>query len=536
MSTGRTLRWLGFRQARKGAVIVGLLSAFMIVLQGTAYPATYPDQASQQQFAASLKSAPALGLLYGDSDELNYGATGYVAYRVGSFMSFVVAIWALMTVTKLLRGNEEDGRWEVVRAGATRAGTATVQVAAGFFLAYLLAFGISLAATLALGAVPAVKTAPDTALLINLVIFAPGILFAGIGVLVSQLAATRRRALLYGLTPLAAAYVARGIGNTDPGREWLLHWTPFGWNQLIHPVTSSQPWWLAAFAAAATLLLAAGWWLARRDLGSSTIHESDTAAPRYYLLGGAGRWALRQNFWVFAAWGLSAFAMTAIIANIITIAAEATASSPALSQSVYALSQTTADLKIAFLGAGLVFIVMVLMIMATTIVGGIRGDEAKQYLDNILVHPRRRTTWLMTRLALGVVVVAVVAMVCGLIIVAVGSSQHLALEFWKVMALAAAMTGTIVFLLGLGTLAYGLWPRLAVSMMYLVITWSFLIDLVSSAAKLDEWFIKSSLFHYISFNLADWPDWQTFGWLIGLGLAMAALGVVGFARRDIVIE
>lgn len=535
-SVGFTLQKFGFKRARKGAIIIGLLAAFMIVMQGVGYYETYPNKAAQAQFAASLKSAPSLGLLYGDSEELDHGVNGYVAYRVSSFMSLIVAIWALMAMTKLLRGNEEDGRWEVLRTGATTARRATFHVVTGFLYALVFSFAVSTLLTIAGGSLPSMNMPVDMAILINLTIFAPALLFVGVGVLVSQLALSRRRALLYGLTPLLVTYLIRGIGNTDADREWLLGWTPFGWNQLINPVISPQPWWLALFAIFTVIFLTAGIMLAKRDLGESIIKESIKVKSRFFLLGGPGRQAVRQNAWIFIAWALGALGMTAIIANIVTIAAEATAESPTLSQSVLALAGNTDDLKIAFLGAGLVFIVMVLMIMATTIIGSIRGDEAKQYLDNILVQPHRRTTWLLTRLIIGVIVTLAISVACGLTIIATGSSQDINLEFWKVMALAVAMTGTIVFLIGLGTLVYGFIPRFAVILMYLVITWSFLVDLISSAVKLDEWLLQSSLFHYLSFNLAEWPDWKTFAWLCGLGIVMAIIGIFGFARRDIITE
>lgn len=535
-STAHALQWFGFRRALKGAVIIGLLAGSMIALQAVGYYESYPDKAAQTAFATSLKSAPSLGILYGASEDLDHGVNGYVVYRVVSFMSLIVAVWGLMSMTKLLRGNEEDGRWEVIRSGNTTARSSTFHVAAGFSYAFVLAFAISLAITLVIGNMPTIQMPAGMAVLTNLAIFAPAMVFASAGIFVSQLAITRRRALLYGLIPLLAAYLARGVGNTDPGREWLLNWTPFGWNQLIDPVISPQPWWLLLFGILAVVFFVAGVLLSRRDLGSSIIKESSIVKSRYFLLGGAGRFALRQNFWVFAGWAAATFAMTAIIANVITIAAQATADSPALSKSVSALANNTDDIKIAFLGAGLVFVVMVLMIMATTIIASIRGDEAKQYLDNILVQPRHRTSWLITRLCIGGGITLLISVVSGLIILGVGSSQNLGLEFGKVMSLAVAMTGTVAFLLGLGTLIYGVLPRMAVITMYILISWSFVIDLISSVVKLDDWVMRSSLFHYLSFNLAGWPDWETFAWLVGIGIGMAAIGVILFTRRDIMTE
>lgn len=536
MTIGFTLQKFGFRQTFKGALIVSLLVAFMVGSQGVGYAQTYSDRAAQEQFAASLRSAPALGLLYGDSDELDHGVNGYVAYRVVSFVSLIVAIWALMAMTKLLRGNEEDGRWEVLRSGAATARESTFHVALGMFYAVGFSFVLSTILVATFGNLPTINMSIATAILLTASIFAPALLFAGLGLFVSQLALTRRRALLYGLIPLLFTYLIRGIGNTDPAREWLLQWTPFGWNQLIDPIITPQPLWLLPFFLFGIVFTVLSVLLAKRDLGESIIKESRQVTSRFFLLGGPARFALRQNIGLFVGWGMGALATTVIIAVVLTVAAEATAESPALSKSVLALAGNTGDLKIAFLGAGFVFVVMVLMIMTTTIIASIRSDEAKQYLDNILVQPYRRSTWLLMRILTGAMAILITALACGLAVIATTSSQDLSLELTKVVTLAIAMTGTTIFLLGLGTLMYGIFPRLAVIFLYVVIIWSFIIDLISSAAALDEWLLRSSLFHYVSFNLAEWPDWRTFGWLVSLGAIMMAIGIFYFAKRDIVTE
>ena len=536
MKAGKTLQWFGFKQTLKGALIVALFISFMAVFQAVGYKETYPNKAAQVEFAASLKSAPSLGFLYGDPADLDRGVNGYVAYRVISFVSFIVAIWALMAVTKLLRGNEEDGRWEVIRTGAVTARAATAHVATGFFYALGLSFTLASLCLLAANTIPGIALPPQTTLLITLAIFAPAALFASIGVFASQLAITRKRALLYGLAPLLLAYLLRGIGNTSATGEWLLNYTPFGWNQLISPVANAQPLWLVAFGMLCAGFLVAGFILARRDLGSSTIPQSSMATSRFYLLGGAGRLAIRQNSWAFIGWAAITFLMIALVANIVTIAAQATAESTTLSHAITTLASNTSSLKVAFLGAGLIFVVMTLMIMATTVIAGIRSDESKQYLDTILVTAQRRSTWLLMRVSIGILVTLAIALGCGFIILSVGSSQQLGLELWKVIAHSIAITGTVIFLLGFGTLMYGILPRLAVLTMYVVITWAFIIDLISSTITVPDWLQATSLFHYISFNLAAWPDWPTFTWLISLGVAMLAGGIICFTRRDITAE
>jgi putative exporter of polyketide antibiotics len=91
-------------------------------------------------------------------------------------------------------------------------------------------------------------------------------------------------------------------------------------------------------------------------------------------------------------------------------------------------------------------------------------------------------------------------------------------------------------MIGLGTLLFGFLPRLAVYAMYAALTGSFVLTLVDSVYKLDDNFMKLSLFHYTNFNLNQWPDWGTFGWFMLVSTCLAAIGIWRFTRRDIIPE
>jgi len=275
--------------------------------------------------------------------------------------------------------------------------------------------------------------------------------------------------------------------------------------------------------------------LAQRDLGSSVIRESKTVKSHFFLLGNPWQLALRQNIWTYVAWGGFSLSMGGIVASILNVATDATASSSTLSKSVSALASNTSDLKLAFLGAGMIFVVLVLLILATVIMGSIRNDEAKQYLETILVHPKTRSMWLVSRLALGILMTLFISF-ASVTLVYFAAPDDLDLDFLKLTAFSISMLGTVIFLMGIGTLIYGILPRITVIGMYLIICWSFMVDLVSSVIKLDEIILQSSLFHYMTFNLADWPDWKTFAWLTLLGIVMAVIGIIRFTKRDLTTE
>jgi ABC-2 type transport system permease protein len=223
------------------------------------------------------------------------------------------------------------------------------------------------------------------------------------------------------------------------------------------------------------------------------------------------------------------------MAQISSIAANAVVDSPSLKLAVAQLGGSN-SIALAFIGAGFIFLVVIILLMVTTALGNIRASEAKNQLDNILVEPIGRGNWLIGRLLLILVVAIVMSLLSVTATWAMASAQHLSVELGTLLLIGVALTGTVFFIAGLGTLLYGVVPRFTIFGMYMAITWSFLIDMISSVVKLNSFFINSSLFHYISVSPTSMPDWSTFAWLVSLGLAMMTIGVIAFIKRDIISE
>jgi len=95
---------------------------------------------------------------------------------------------------------------------------------------------------------------------------------------------------------------------------------------------------------------------------------------------------------------------------------------------------------------------MVLLIMTINLIGGIRRDEAKQYLDNILVAPKRRSVWLASRLVLAFFVALVISLLGGLALYSVAGAEHISIDLGKVLATCICAVGSMPFWWPWGTL------------------------------------------------------------------------------------
>ena len=87
--------------------------------------------------------------------------------------------------------------------------------------------------------------------------------------------------------------------------------------------------------------------------------------------------------------------------------------------------------------------------------------------------------------------------------------------------------------LGLGVLVVGVRPRAATAVVYGVLAWSLLIELVGGIGAVSHWVLDASLFHQMASAPAVGPNWEANGVMAAVGVAGTAAGAVAFARRDL---
>ncbi len=536
LSTPHALRRFGLRQTIRGALVIGFLTGIMMGAQGAAYAEAYPDQHTRDLFVASLKSAPGLGFMAGEIEDASSPAS-YSIYKSIALMTLVTSIWGLLVTTRLLRGQEEDGRLEPIIAGNTTKRSASLHMLVGFSYSIIIAYLIAFVFIAALGAVPKVDLAVGNAALLALSVFLPGIFFAGLGTVTSQLAVTRGRALAYGLVPLLVLFTIRGAANSISDWNWLKQLSPFGWTDLLNSVRDPQLVWIIPTIAAALVCVPIGLYLAgKRDLGASIIRQSDTARSHFFLLGSAFQLSIRQNIGTFIWWAIGTLSYTALLAAIAKVGADLLEQSPAFAQVIGKLGGSHDDLVIAFLGFGGLFTALILLVMSAVWMGSIRQEEAKGYVDNLLIQPIARSSWLAKKVALIITMISIISLLSGYLIWQIAAAQDVKIDLWIMIQNAVALIGTVILTIGIGTLFYGILPRLASLIMYAVIIWAFVVDVLKSFFSLGDFIDKTSLLHYVSFAPTKAPDWSTFLWLIAIGTMLIAAGIVAFSKRDIVTE
>jgi len=209
---------------------------------------------------------------------------GMLAWRVFALFVLVRAVWGLLTATRLLRREEDAGRWEPLLAGRTTRGNATAQAIAGLAAGWVVLWALTAAFTVLAGSRPTVRFSVSASLFYATAATASAAMFLAIGALTSQLAPTRRQANGLAAAAYAVSFLVRVVAGSVSGLAWMRWASPLGWVENLHPLTGSQPLALVPIV----LLVAAASGLAialanRRDIGAGafTRHKSVRANTRW---------------------------------------------------------------------------------------------------------------------------------------------------------------------------------------------------------------------------------------------------------------
>lgn len=526
---------LTIKDILRGACILGLIAGVLAMLQGTAYVASYTTEAARHDFAQTLQANPSLGILYGDPANAS-SPRGYIIYRCLAFVMLIGSIWGLLTATRLFRGQEDDGRLEVLVSGKVTRVRAALRIMLGFLAAWIVALALCAILTTLTGQTKDVVISGQGAAFFAFAALAPAVFFFGVGAFTSQLAANRRKATIYGLLPLVVFYLLRSLAHILENPA-LQRWTPFGWVERASPIISSEPLWLLPVIGCAALLFGIACWIAaHRDLGESLIHGKATSAPRYALLKSPSQLALRLHGPVMAWWLLGTVALAALMTSIAKTAVDAVQDSGSLSGALTDLTGGSNSIILAFISMAIFFVTVLLMLMAANAFGAMRREEAKSYLDILLAQPVSRLRWLWGRLFVLSIGLVSTYLIASLVILIIAKQQGIALDGVSLIVNGLNIFGPISVITGVGVLLYGWRSRLAAPAMYTVLGWSFLVDMAGSVVDFPSGIASSSLLHHIALVPAAQPNWVTFCITFCAGLAFIAVGMHRFTRRDLETE
>ena len=219
-------RRTGWRTVRSG-LLWGVVFGLVVTSSAFSYASAYKTTAQRERLATLFGSNAGLAAINGRAHRIQT-VPGYTVWKSFMFLVIVGSVWGLFTATRLLRGEEDAGRWELLLAGQTTPRRATGQVV-GSLAAGLVALWAATAAVLvAVGRSSTLHISAPSALYFALALVASAAVFMAAGALTSQLAPTRRQANAYAGVALGVSYALRLVADSGASLEWLRWATPWG--------------------------------------------------------------------------------------------------------------------------------------------------------------------------------------------------------------------------------------------------------------------------------------------------------------------
>ncbi len=523
---GRAVTGLAVRQVRRGGIVVAVLAAGMSALVAGTYRSTVGDTLDPAALTA-LAQNPAVRTLFGEPVALD-DPGGFTVWRTGTVVGVLLGAWALLTATRLTRGEEDAGRWNLLLAGRV---PVTAVVAR-----HLAVVGTALAVVGAAvtGALLATGTAPGGAVLHGAGMALTGVFFAAAGALAAQLFPTRGAANGAAAGLLAAGLLLRMIGEGIDALGWLRWCSPFGLVALVRPYDADRVAPLVVLAlAAAALLGTAGAAAGRRDVGGGWLTPRSTRSARLRTVRSVPGFAVRRLLRPFVGWALGVSAYYLLIGLL------------AVSMTGFLTdNRRFADLaaQAGFGGLGTVrgYVATLFALLAVPAgvftavrIAALASDETDRRLTLLYAQPVTRLRLLAAETAVTAAAAAALLGVAGLAtwvgtaIVGAG------------LTLPTALAGTVNVLpvallcLGAAVLALGWSPRAVALVGALPAVGGFLVQVVADSIDAPRWFAGLSPFAHLAPVPDSGPDWPATAGMLLIAVLLAGAGGLGYRRRDL---
>lgn len=525
MTTATVLR-LAARLSRRGFLVlltfVPGLSA-VVVLQ---YRYTFSDPAATTGLEM-LAHNPAIRILFGVPIALD-DPGGFTVWRTGVFAAVTVASWALLTATRVTRGEEQAGRWALLLAGRIRL--------RWLVLCHLVVIG---AAQLVVGlamalAMIAAGTEPRGAVIYACGVMLIGMFFAAVGTGCAQLVDQRRTASGIAAGVLVLGMLLRMVADGSEvlaGLTWL---TPFGLLAEAQPFAANRLAPLLVLAAgviaAGVLAVAAA---TSRDLGAGLVRVRDRRRGRFGLLRSLPGFAIRRTLPTTAAWAVGLGAYFGLIGLLARSLTEFLGDNPRFAEIAAQAGFSDLTTVQGYVAALFSLLAIPLGVFAASRQSVDAADEADGRLTPILALPLTRQRWALTQLGVLTAATITLALMTGLVTWVGTRSVDAGLRLTEALSGTVNVVPVALLCLAAAQLAVGWAPRAVLPIGAVPAAGGFLLTVLTQTFGWPDWVGRLSPFAHLASVPADPPNWGGAAGMVAIGLFLAGLGIVGFARRDL---
>jgi ABC-2 type transport system permease protein len=502
---------------------VWLLSLIGItLLSALAVADAYPTLEQRALYAATIGSSPTAIAMAGPPVALRT-LGGILVYETSMTALLGVALMAIFLVVRHTRGDEEEGRTELLRA--TVVGRDAHAVAA---LLVVSAASVVVGAGVTFSLVAA-GAGGSGALVYGSAVACFGIFFAAVATLTSQLAVHGRGAIGLALAVLGVAFAVRALGDV---RESSVVWfSPMAWPQQVLAFDADRWWPLAlTLLAAAVLVLAAARLLAGRDVGAGILPTRAGVPEASPALAGPVALAARLQRGSVLGWGVGTLLLGVTFGSMSQELQTMVENNPVFAEYFAA---TGASLVDSFFATAMLIISLAGGAFAVASALRLRSEETAGRAELMLTTGLTRHRWLLGGLLVTALGSVTVVLAGG---VGVGVAYALTIgdvtQVGRLVAASAVYVPAALLLGGLAALLVGWLPR-AVAVAWGALAFCFVIGWLGGLLQPPDWVSNLSPYSHVPQVPAEAVQAAPLVTLSALTVATVALAVVGLRRRDI---
>jgi ABC-2 type transport system permease protein len=230
------------------------------------------------------------------------------------------------------------------------------------------------------------------------------------------------------------------------------------------------------------------------------------------------------------AWGGSIVAYGLLLGSIAKSGGKMITASSSLRNDFARLGISGAE---AYLSVAYLLMAVVLSFVAVGQVNAARKEESGGLLENLLVRPFSRVSWLTQRIALATAVLALGGVLAGLSTWVGAAREHADVPLSSIFDAGLNVAVPALLIFGVGVLALAVVPRMVSVVTYAVLVWFLLVEILGSVVTANHWILDLSGYHQMAAAPAVAVNWSANAVMIALAVGAAGLGVLRFNRRDV---
>ena len=507
-------------------VLTGLFTAIAAKFDGI-----YGTQTALNEIVKTLKMPAMISLFGAFTAKSPYTTAKVFATEMVVFIAIFMIIMNIMVAVATLRGDEDDGLLELVRAHAV--GRLAPLLAGVVELTALNGLvGILFGLGLTVAKLPGATIQGNW--LIGLGLGALGWAFGMLTLLLAQVMNSASGTTMLSYVVLGIMYVARM--GTDVSHPRLTWWIPFGWIEKLDAYQANQ--WLPVslyLLLGIGCLSVAALLNVQRDLGAGLIEQRRGRRQASLLLRGPATLLWRQSHGVIIAWLLGNFILGASYASVFNTIGDLAKSNPMIKQLLGASALAAANRMIVknFIAILAIVMVIVALIPAVQLMLKLVNDEQKGYLHQVYATATSRwhvwasyTGWsLITGMAV------LLAGLSGMYLMGLVSMKDPInwITYWHVFC---AYGPAMLVMVAVASVLTGWLPKWRYAA-WAWVFYAFFSLYLGNLIDLPKWARHLTPLGFVNKVPIKALDWATGGWCLALTVLLLVVAALGYRQRDL---